>query len=170
MGVEAGQSLAPLELGRAERLREAAAGPHGLRVCLLAFGSMVAPALRAAEELNAAVVNMRFIKPLDLDTLRNCADQYDLLVSIEEHVLSGGAGSAVVEAFSEMQGLRRLPPVLMLGLPDCFIDHGDHATLLAREGLDSAGIVASVRSKAAQLHTHPGLGGNAALPSLTLAQ
>ncbi|MEY2777395.1 MAG: 1-deoxy-D-xylulose-5-phosphate synthase [Pseudomonadota bacterium] len=171
MGVEAGQSLAPLELGRAEWLRQGAAGPHGLRVCLLAFGSMVGPALRAAEELQAAVVNMRFIKPLDLDCLQRCAREFDLLVTIEEHVVAGGAGSAVVEALAEMStSLHRSTPVLVLGLPDCFIDHGDHAALLSREGLDAAGIVASVRGRAAQLHTHPGLGGNAASPSLTLAQ
>jgi 1-deoxy-D-xylulose-5-phosphate synthase len=170
MGVEAGRSLAPLAVGKAEPLMQGGPGPHGLRVGLLAFGSMVAPALRAAGELQAGVVNMRFIKPLDLDCLRQCAHEYDLLVTIEEHVLAGGAGAAVLEAFAAMPELGHVPGLLTLGLPDCFIDHGDHAALLAREGLDAPGIVASVRAKAAQIHTHLGFGGNPASPSLTLAQ
>lgn len=170
MGVEAGRSLAPLAVGKAEPLMQGGPGPHGLRVGLLAFGSMVAPALRAAGELQAGVVNMRFIKPLDLDCLRQCAHEYDLLVTIEEHVLAGGAGAAVLEAFAAMPELGHVPALLTLGLPDCFIDHGDHAALLAREGLDAPGIVASVRAKAAQIHTHLGFGGNPASPSLTLAQ
>ncbi|MEY3952014.1 MAG: hypothetical protein RL320_816 [Pseudomonadota bacterium] len=170
MGVEPGHALEPLEVGKAEPLREGGAGPHGLRVCLLAFGSMVAPALRAAEDLNAAVINMRFIKPLDLECLAHCAEHFDLLVTVEEHALAGGAGSAVIEALAGMTHCAQLPSVLALGLPDVFIDHGDHAALLSREGLDAPGIVASIRARAAQLHTHREFGGNGAQPSLTLAQ
>jgi 1-deoxy-D-xylulose-5-phosphate synthase len=131
---------------------------------------MVAPALKAAVELNAAVVNMRFIKPLDIECLADCAERYDLLVTIEEHVLAGGAGSAVIEALAGLSTRVHAPSVLALGLPDVFIDHGDHAALLARQGLDAPGIVASVRVKAAQLHTHREFGGNLTQPSLTLAQ
>jgi 1-deoxy-D-xylulose-5-phosphate synthase len=170
MGVDPGHDLLPLEVGKAELLREGAVGPHGLRVCLMAFGSMVAPALKAAGELNAAVVNMRFIKPLDLECIADCAERYDLLVTIEEHALAGGAGSAVLEALTSLATPTQRPAVLTLGLPDVFIDHGDHGALLAREGLDAPGIVASVRAKAAQLHTHQEFGGNLSQPSLTLAQ
>ncbi len=148
MGIPAGTSLEPLEVGRAERLREGSVGPHGLRVALLAFGSMVGPALKAAESLHATVVNMRFVKPLDHDMIVEISHRHDLLVTIEEHVISGGAGSAVAEALVALGDAVPMIPIYHLGLPDHFIDHGDHAALLAREGLDAPGIEASVRYRA----------------------
>jgi len=148
MGIPAGTSLEPLEVGRAERLREGSVGPHGLRVALLAFGSMVGPALKAAESLHATVVNMRFVKPLDHDMIVEISHRHDLLVTIEEHVISGGAGSAVAEALVALGDAVPVIPIYHLGLPDHFIDHGDHAALLAREGLDAPGIEASVRYRA----------------------
>ncbi|NBT74815.1 MAG: 1-deoxy-D-xylulose-5-phosphate synthase [Betaproteobacteria bacterium] len=148
MGIPAGTSLEPLEVGRAERLREGSVGPHGLRVALLAFGSMVGPALKAAESLHATVVNMRFVKPLDHDMIVEISHRHDLLVTIEEHVISGGAGSAVAEALVALGDAVPMIPIYHLGLPDHFIDHGDHAALLAREGLDALGIEASVRYRA----------------------
>jgi 1-deoxy-D-xylulose-5-phosphate synthase len=112
---------------------------RGRRVAILAFGSMLKPALEAAEALNATVANMRFVKPLDVALVRELAAEHDLLVTVEEHQVMGGAGSAVCEA---LEGDKR---ILLLGLPDRFIDHGDPARLLASVGLDGAGILASIR-------------------------
>jgi 1-deoxy-D-xylulose-5-phosphate synthase len=153
MGVEAGQSLEPLPVGKAELVRQGGEGPHRLRVALLAFGSMVGPALGAAEALNATVVNMRFIKPLDLDMLAWAANHHDLLVTIEENVIAGGAGSGCAEALVAMEDRIPMIPIMHLGLPDRFIDQGDHGKLLSIEGLDAAGIEASVRRHAAQVQT-----------------
>jgi 1-deoxy-D-xylulose-5-phosphate synthase len=116
----------------------------GKRVALLAFGSMVAPALAAAEDLDATVVNMRFVKPIDVETVLQIAREHELLVTIEEHQVMGGAGSAVAEALSAHGVAAQL---LHLGLPDRFVDHGDPALLLAAAGLDKPGIVASVRQR-----------------------
>jgi 1-deoxy-D-xylulose-5-phosphate synthase len=126
---EAGTALKEIPVGKAEVRRT------GKRVAILAFGSMVGPALEAGEALDATVVNMRFIKPLDLDLIKDVAAKHDLLVTVEEHQIMGGAGSAVLEAIA---GTRTR--VLLLGLPDKFIDHGDPAKLLASVGLDAAGI------------------------------
>ena len=143
-GVDATGTLEALPVGKAETLRTSAAGA-GRRVAILAFGSMVAPALKAADALDATVINMRFVKPLDLDTLAWAAQNHDLLVTVEEHVVQGGAGSACAEGLVALG--ERIPMVQIhhLGLPDRFIDQGDHATLLAMEGLDGPGIEASVR-------------------------
>ncbi len=115
---------------------------QGRRIALLAFGSMVTPALAAAESLDASVADMRFVKPLDLELIRTLADSHEALVTLEENALLGGAGSAVVEALNAMSLTR---PVLQLGLPDRFVEHGDHGTLLARCGLDVPGILASIQ-------------------------
>lgn len=133
-GVKVERSLETLPVGKAEVRRK------GRRIALLAFGSMVAPALAAGEVLNATVVNMRFVKPLDQALLDELAADHEAFVTIEEHVIMGGAGSACAEALAG-QALQWLH----LGLPDRFIDHGDHGQLLAMEGLDAAGIEASVR-------------------------
>jgi 1-deoxy-D-xylulose-5-phosphate synthase len=130
-----------LPLGRGEIRRQ------GEKVAILAFGSMVMPALAAAEALNATVANMRFIKPLDEALVAELARTHGLLVTVEENALMGGAGSAVVE-FLERQGAKI--PVLQLGLPDSFIDHGDPALLLANCGLDGDGIVRAVRNRLAE--------------------
>ncbi len=145
-GVGAGtplpQHLEGLPYGQGEIRRQ------GQRVAVLAFGTLLYPALQAAEALNATVANMRWAKPLDVDLLLQLAQTHDALVTVEEGALPGGAGSAVLEAL-QMAGLHK--PVLTLGLPDRFIEHGDHAKLLARLGLDAAGIEASIRQRFAAL-------------------
>jgi len=133
--------LEALPVGKAELRRK------GRRIAFLAFGSMVKPALVAAEALEATVANMRFVKPLDTGLLRELAEAHELLVTVEEHQIMGGAGSAVCEALAAM-GLEKR--VLLLGLPDRFIDHGDPAKLLASVGLDAAGIEKAVRSAIAE--------------------
>ncbi|MDP2134345.1 MAG: transketolase C-terminal domain-containing protein, partial [Sulfuritalea sp.] len=119
---------------------------NGRRVALLAFGSMLAPALKAAEALDATVANMRFVKPLDAELVAQLAASHELLVTIEENALIGGAGAEVARAL-ETAGLRT--PLLRLGLPDRFIDHGDTALLLAEAGLNGDGIVRSVTERLA---------------------
>ncbi len=138
IGVVAQKEMQVLPLGRGEIRRK------GEKVALLAFGSMLKPSLEAAEELNATVVNMRFVKPLDDDLIESLAADYKLLVTIEENTIMGGAGSAVVESL-ESKGISI--PVLQLGLPDVFIDQGDPAQMLADWGLDKIGIIKSVRMK-----------------------
>ena len=130
--------LNALPLGKAELRRQ------GERIAILAFGSLLAPALKAAETLNATVVNMRWVKPLDTEMLQRVAQDHAQIVTVEEGCIMGGAGSAVAEALQQL-GLVR--PVLQLGLPDAFIEHGDHAQLLAAQGLDAAGIEASIRQR-----------------------
>ena len=130
--------LNALPLGKAELRRQ------GERIAILAFGSLLAPALKAAEALNATVVNMRWVKPLDTEMLQRVAQDHAQIVTVEEGCIMGGAGSAVAEALQQL-GLVR--PVLQLGLPDVFIEHGDHAQLLAAQGLDAAGIEASIRQR-----------------------
>jgi 1-deoxy-D-xylulose-5-phosphate synthase len=107
---------------------------------------MLEPALQAAAELNATVANMRFVKPLDRDLVFRLATSHDLLVTVEENVVAGGAGSAVEEALAAEDFAVR---VFALGLPDRFVEHGDPAQLLADCGLDAAGIVRSVRERLA---------------------
>jgi 1-deoxy-D-xylulose-5-phosphate synthase len=167
-GVPAGKSLEPLPIGKAEVLRPftptSAASP---RVAILAFGSMVSPSLKVAESLEATVVNMRFIKPLDTTLLVQMAQTHDLLVTVEEHAVMGGAGSACAEFLASRSDLP-LVPILHLGLPDRFIDHGDHGKLLALEGLDATGIAASIRSRLAAMGRPNTAQGNTAPVSLTL--
>lgn len=116
----------------------------GKGIAILAFGTMVAPSMIAAEELNATVANMRFIKPLDIGMVKQLALTHDALVTVEEGAVMGGAGTAVAEALAAAGIVK---PLLHLGLPDKFIDHGDAAQLLAMCGLDGAGIIASVRQR-----------------------
>ncbi|MDP4577046.1 MAG: 1-deoxy-D-xylulose-5-phosphate synthase, partial [Burkholderiaceae bacterium] len=155
MGRPAGDGLEPIAVGRAEQLREAGHGTNGHRVALLAFGSMVGPAMAAAEQLDASVINMRFIKPLDLEMIEAVSHSHDLLVTIEEHSIMAGAGSACAEALVALGERVPMVPIFHLGLPDQFIDHGDHAKLLSIEGLDAAGIVRSVRDRLALLSQTP---------------
>ena len=135
-GASVTQPLEGLPVGKGEIRR------RGRKIAILAFGSMLAPALEAAETLDATVANMRFVKPLDEELIKSLAADHELLVTIEEHVILGGAGSAVCESLAQHNLERK---VLLLGLPDRFIDHGDSAKLLASVGLDKAGIVKSVR-------------------------
>ena len=142
-GVAVQPTLEPLPLGKAE-VRRASTAPAGQRVAILAFGSMVAPASAAAERLDASIVNMRFVKPLDVACVLEMARTHDYVVTVEEGCVMGGAGSACVEALAAA-GVAT--PVLQLGLPDRFVDHGDHAALLAQCGLDANGILASIRER-----------------------
>ena len=114
---------------------------QGQRVALLAFGSLVTPALAAAEQLDASVADMRFVKPIDQTLIQQLASSHDLIVTLEENAIMGGAGSAVSEC---LHALGLTTRVIQLGLPDHYIDHGDHAQMLHECGLDAVGIIASV--------------------------
>jgi 1-deoxy-D-xylulose-5-phosphate synthase len=116
-------------------------GRGGPRLAILAFGTLLHPALKAAEALGAAVADMRFVKPLDVELVLELARGHDGLVTVEEGCIMGGAGSAVLECLAAA-GLAM--PVLQLGLPDHFVEHGDPAKLLALCGLDAAGIESSI--------------------------
>ena len=135
-GVVINQELTGVDVGQGEVRRQ------GKRVAILAFGAPLAAALEAANELDATVANMRFVKPLDEKLVRALSEAHEFLVTVEENVVSGGAGSAVLEALERM-GLQSR--VLQLGLPDRFVEHGDPATLIAECGLDAAGIGRSIR-------------------------
>src|SRR5574344_252647 len=126
----------------------------GQRIVILAFGTLLYPALQAAEALNATVVNMRWVKPLDTELLLQLAATHEAVVTLEEGCIQGGAGSAVCEALSAA-GL--CLPMLQLGLPDVFIEHGDPAKLLALQGLDAQGIEQAVRQRFASLLCPPAL-------------
>ncbi len=137
-GVPVASGLEPLPFGKGDIRRT------GRGVAILAFGTLLYPALQAAQSLNATVVNMRWAKPLDVDLLLQVAAQHDALVTLEEGAIMGGAGSAVSEA---LQAAGVLKPLLQLGLRDQFIEHGDPAKLLSLQGLDAAGIERSVRDR-----------------------
>ena len=117
---------------------------RGRDVAFVAFGSLVAPALAAAEALDASVADMRFVKPLDVDLLRDLARSHRLLVTLEENAVAGGAGAGVAETLAEL-GID--VPVFHLGLPDRFIEHGDPVRMLADCGLDASGIERAVRQR-----------------------
>jgi 1-deoxy-D-xylulose-5-phosphate synthase len=138
VGAVPGRDLDTLPFGKGEVRRQ------GKQLAILAFGTLLAPALEAAEKLDATVVNMRWVKPLDTELLAQIAKDHDRLVTVEEGCIMGGAGSAVGEALQQLQINR---PVLHLGLPDAFIEHGDPSKLLALQGLDAAGIQASIQHK-----------------------
>ncbi|WER45023.1 1-deoxy-D-xylulose-5-phosphate synthase [Cupriavidus sp. WKF15] len=141
VAIEAALTDVPVGKGVMRRTGGARAGQ---RVAFLGFGSMVHPALGAAQALDASVADMRFVKPLDVELVKRLASGHDYLVTVEEGSVMGGAGSAVLEALAEA-GIDI--PVLVLGLPDRFIDHGDPALLLSQCGLDAAGIERSVRER-----------------------
>jgi 1-deoxy-D-xylulose-5-phosphate synthase len=144
-GVPVEKEMRALPLGKGEiRRRAKTSVPPSRKVAILAFGSMLAPSLLAAEEFDATVANMRFVKPLDVQLVLELADTHDLLVTVEENVVMGGAGSAVLEA---LQSHLRTVPVLQLGLPDRFIDQGDPALQLAHCGLDRDGLARAIRAR-----------------------
>ena len=116
------------------------------KVAILAFGTLLYPALQAAEALDASVANMRWAKPLDEALLLKLAAEHDLIVTLEDSCIMGGAGTAVMEALAA-HGVTK--GVLQLGLPDQFIEHGDPVKLLALQGLDAEGIEASIRKRLA---------------------
>jgi len=138
-GVATGAALETLPVGKGIVRRESRRRAH--RVAILAFGGPLAAALEAAETHDATVANMRFVKPLDVDLVLALARDHDVLVTVEENVIAGGAGSAVGEALTAA-GIE--VPLLMLGLPDRFVDHGDPTFLLGQCGLDAQGIAASI--------------------------
>jgi len=137
-GSEIQAQLQALPLGKGRRVRE------GKRVAILNFGTLLSTALTAAEALDATVADMRFVKPLDEALTRELADEHDLLVTLEENTIAGGAGSAVAEYLNQ-QGI--VQPILHLGLPDRFIDHGKHSELLTECGLDAAGVLAAIERR-----------------------
>ncbi|MGB3881561.1 MAG: 1-deoxy-D-xylulose-5-phosphate synthase [Diaphorobacter nitroreducens] len=138
VGVAPLPDLEGLPFGKGEVRRK------GRRIAILAFGTLLYPALQAAEALDATVVNMRWAKPLDTQLLLQVTAEHDALVTVEEGCIMGGAGSAVAEALAAA-GVQR--PLLQLGLPDAFIEHGDPAKLLALQGLDAAGMQRSITER-----------------------
>ena len=137
-GTEILPGLEPVEIGRAVIRRE------GNRVAILAFGSMVAPAADAAKSLNATLADMRFVKPLDGELIGKLARHHDLIVTVEENAIMGGAGSAVNE---HLAAHNYSLPVLNLGLPDIFLEHGKATEMLSKAGLDSSDITLAIKQK-----------------------
>jgi len=142
-GVTPSAELRSLPLGKGEVRRESTA-VAGKRLVILAFGTLLYPALDVGELLNATVVNMRFVKPLDVDLLKAVATNHDYLVTIEDGAIMGGAGSACLEALIQLNIQK---PVLELGLKDEFIEHGDYNLLMSRCGLDADGIKTSITTR-----------------------
>ena len=138
IGAAIDMDLDTIPLGKGEIRR------NGKRIAILAFGTMVAPSTAAAETLDASLANMRFVKPLDTDLVVQLAMSHDALVTVEEGAVMGGAGSAVAETLAAAGIIK---PILMLGLPDKFVDHGDTAQLLAMCGLDANGITTAIRQR-----------------------
>jgi 1-deoxy-D-xylulose-5-phosphate synthase len=137
MGVKVEQHMQAIPLGKAEVRRQ------GQKIAILAFGSMLAPALQAGEQLNATVVNMRFVKPLDTELILALAKTHDLIVTVEENAISGGAGSSVAELLSEKN---ILIATQHLGIPDYFQDQGSREELLSECGLDIKGILNAIHT------------------------
>lgn len=142
-GVAIPSHLEPLEIGKAELRRESGAEP-GKRVALLAFGSLNGPAAEVAASLDATHLNMRSVKPLDREAILAAAADHELLVTLEENAVAGGAGSGVNELLAA-EGVQAA--LLNLGLPDAFVEHGKPAELLTECGLDAAGIEAAIRAR-----------------------
>jgi 1-deoxy-D-xylulose-5-phosphate synthase len=132
------KQMTQLPIGRGEIRRE------GREVAILAFGAMVTPSLAAGSELDATVANMRFVKPLDEALILELAGRHALLVTVEENTVQGGAGSAVAELL-EAKGVA--VPLLIVGLPDVFLEQGDPAILLKECGLTKDGIVERIRAR-----------------------
>jgi 1-deoxy-D-xylulose-5-phosphate synthase len=145
VGVPVQKQMTALPIGRGEVRRE------GRDIAILAFGTMLTPALAAAEDLDATVANMRFVKPLDEALILELAGRHSLLVTVEENTALGGAGSGVAELLAE-RGLT--VPILILGLPDVFLEQGDPAILLRECGLTREGIVERVRARLASGQPH----------------
>lgn len=134
-GVEIEAELSPVEIGKSRMIKE------GVKIALLSFGSMLGTARQVAEALNASLLDMRFVKPLDTAAIDAAARNHEILVTLEEHVIMGGAGSAVSEYLA---GVRNTVPILNLGIPDKFMGQGTPATLLSSCGLDADGIMGAI--------------------------
>ena len=143
VGTIPSKELRTLALGKGE-IRRKSTAPAGLRLAIFAFGTLLYSALEVAEGIDATVANMRFVKPLDMDLLKSLAENHDYLVTIEDGAIAGGAGSACLEALSSM-GINK--PLLQLGLPDQFIEHGDYNLLMTQCGLDVEGITNSIKKR-----------------------
>jgi 1-deoxy-D-xylulose-5-phosphate synthase len=146
-GIAVEANLATLPLGKGEVRRQSQA-VAGRRIAVLSFGPVLHAALEAAQQFDMTVANMRFIKPLDTELVLQLAASHDALVTVEEGAIMGGAGSAVLETLAAA-GI--VMPLLQLGLPDRFIDHGDPAVLMSQCGLDADGIAASIRKRFAAM-------------------
>ena len=143
VGTTPSKELRTLLLGKGE-LRRQSNAPSGQRIAILAFGTLLYSALEVADQMDATVANMRFVKPLDIDLIKSLAADHDYFVTIEDGAIAGGAGSACLEALSAM-GLNK--PLLQLGLPDEFIEHGDYNLLMTKCGLDVEGIASSIKQR-----------------------
>jgi len=130
-------TLDTLEIGKGEIRRQ------GRRVAILAFGTLLAVTLDAGEILDATVANMRFVKPLDVALIRELAETHDLLITLEENAVIGGAGAEVARA---LEGMGIVKPLHRLGLPDCFIEHGEQGQMLAELGLNSSSLVQRIKA------------------------
>jgi 1-deoxy-D-xylulose-5-phosphate synthase len=142
LGATVRADLDTLTIGRAELRRRG----HGL--ALLSFGAMLAPAATIAAELDATLVNMRFVKPLDESMILDLAASHDAFVTLEDNAIAGGAGSAVAECLAA-HGIVR--PILHLGLPDVYLEHGSREEVLSMAGLDLPGIRHAIRARFPQL-------------------
>ena len=129
----------PVGVAKIERLSQQGAGK---KLAILCFGTLLYPAIEVGKNIDATVVNMRFVKPLDEQLLQQMGQEYDGFISLEDGVVAGGAGSACVEFLMKLNICK---PFLQLGLPDKFIDHGDPGLLMAQCGLDAEGIEKSIR-------------------------
>ena len=137
-GVTIEKNLEAVEIGKALTRRQ------GRSIVILAFGSMVTPALECADRINATVVDMRFVKPIDEELIGDMATSHQLIVTIEENTTMGGAGSAVNEF---LISANYQIPILNLGLPDKFLEHGKVAEMLANVGLDAGSITSAIKKK-----------------------
>ncbi len=136
-GVEVEQKMTAIPIGTAELKRQ------GKKIAILAFGAMLTEALEAGEELNATVVNMRFVKPLDESMIIQMADSHEMLVTLEDNVIAGGAGSAIIEC---LQARQILIPTLNIGLPDQYIEQGSREECLSDAGLETEKIIAKINA------------------------
>jgi len=143
IGATPSKELRTLPFGKGE-IRRKSNAPSGQRVAILAFGTLLYPALEVAQSIDATVANMRFVKPLDIDLIQSLAADHDYFVTVEDGVIQGGAGSACLEALSSL-GINK--PLLQLGLPDQFIEHGDYSLLMTKCGLDVEGMSNSIKQR-----------------------
>ena len=141
-GMEINTELKALPFGQAEKVRE------GSKVALLVFGTLLATAMEVAEEINASVYNMRFVKPLDSNTINAAVQQHELIVTIEDNAIAGGAGSAVSEYLNQQHITANL---LQIGFPDELINHGQPGELLADWHLDKPGILQTIKARVKEL-------------------
>ncbi|HMW68363.1 MAG TPA: 1-deoxy-D-xylulose-5-phosphate synthase, partial [Nitrosomonas sp.] len=141
IGVKIQKKMNALPIGRGEIRRS------GSKIAILAFGTLLTPCLEVGEVLDATVANMRFVKPLDDELVSDLAKTHDLLVTVEENTIMGGAGSAILES---LMASSVTVNVLQLGLPDVFLDQGDPVQMLADCGLDKAGILKSIQDRLAK--------------------